>query len=52
MGQMWDRIYSGNPVRRFSEENLSGRATRTRNAHIGKLMRYRCATPAQLEEED
>ena len=47
MGQMWDRIYSGNPQRVFLSKTGADDVIRTRNAHIGKLMRYRCATPAQ-----
>ena len=29
----------------------AGDGIRTRNPQLGKLMRYRCATPAQVEEK-
>ena len=36
---------------RFAKEIGAGDGIRTRNPQLGKLMRYRCATPAQVEEK-
>ena len=35
----------------FLRKSGAGDGIRTRNPQLGKLMRYRCATPAQVEEK-
>ncbi|MEN3327777.1 MAG: hypothetical protein V7638_2584 [Acidobacteriota bacterium] len=39
------------PKTRFLREFGAGDGIRTRNPQLGKLMRYRCATPAQEGEK-
>ena len=40
------------PRKCIPTESGAGDGIRTRNPQLGKLMRYRCATPAQVSGED
>src|SRR5215216_5667877 len=44
-------VFTGNAQCVFSKNSGAGDGIRTRNPQLGKLMRYRCATPAQNGEK-
>ena len=51
MGQTWATIYSENAQYVFLRKTGVDHMIEPRNPRIGKLMRYRCATPAQSEKK-